>query len=414
VRLGVYSDQIYRREGERISTNRAFIRFVTSLPPRVAKVVVFGRLDPAPGHSPYELPAEAVEFVPLPFYRNVARLGVLLRSVRRSCATFSRALPELDAVWIFGPNPMALLFVWIARRRRTTVFLGVRQDYPAYIANRLPSRLWLWAVPVAHVMDLAFRRLARRAPAVVLGDELARRYRRGGGPVMSIGFSLVRRSELVSIDVALAKPWDGELRLLTVSRLHPEKNPLLLATILAALRARDDRWTLTVAGEGPLQPALEQRLDELGVRPAVRLLGEVPNGPELWELYSTSHAFLHVSYTEGLPQVLFEAQGAGLPIVATDVGGVGAALGGGSLGLLIRPDDPAAAVDCLERLAADSSLRERLIAVGLDHAATQTLEAQLDRVDEFFRRCTPPPDQPTRSRLRVPAASRSRRPGRPR
>lgn len=385
MRLGVYSDQVYRRDGETVSTNRAFIRFVTNLPPRVSKVVVFGRLDPVPGRSPYCLPTGPVEFAPLPYYRNVKELGALLRSVLGSCTTFARALDQLDAVWIFGPNPMAMVFAWIARRRGTTVYLGVRQDYPAYIANRLPNRLWLWAVPLAHLMDLAFRGLARRAPTVVLGDGLAHRYRGGSAPVLSIGFSLVRGSELMPLAEAEAKPWDGELRLLTVSRLHPEKNPLLLAEILAALRNRDPRWNLTIAGEGPLQEELERRLDALGQRESVRLPGEVPNGPELWKLYRESHAFLHVSHTEGLPQVLFEAQAAGLPIVATAVGGVSAALGGGSLGLLIPPSDASSAVDCLERLAGDPSLRQRLIRTGLEHASTQTLDAQLDRVARFFR-----------------------------
>lgn len=384
MRVGIYSDLKYRRDESGLSTDRAFIRFVTSLPPRVDEVVIFGRLDTEAGRYPYALPTEGVRFVPLPFYPKVTAIRGLVGAIRRSTAIFRRELDRLDVVWIFGPHPLADRFARIARRQRTPLVLGVRQDYPSYIGNRLPSRLWSWAIPVAHALERSFRRLARQAPTVALGAEIASNYA-GGAPVLTTGFSLVRRDELVSEEEALAKPWDGALRVLSVGRLDPEKNPLLLVDIAERLHARDPRWTLAIAGDGPLQEALERRIEERGAGNVVGLLGYVPNGPELWAEYRRSHAFLHVSLTEGLPQVLFEAQGAGLPVVATDVGGVSAAVGHGESALLVPPDDADAAADALARLAGDEPERRRLIAAGLANAREQTIEAQLDRIAEFLR-----------------------------
>ena len=65
------------------------------------------------------------------------------------------------------------------------------------------------------------------------------------------------------------------------------------------------------------------------------MTGFIPFGPGLLERYRDAHAFVHVSLTEGLPQVLYEAMGSGLPIVATDVGGVSDALEGGQAGLVV-------------------------------------------------------------------------------
>lgn len=382
MRLGVYSDLLYRSDGETLSNNRAFVRFVTALPPCLGEVVLFGRLDPRPGRSPYTLPTDGVRFVPLPFYPRVTSVRGVVRAARRSCAIFAAELEQLDAVWIFGPHPLALAFGLIARRRRVPLFLGVRQDYPRYIAGRLPGRGWGWAVPAARLLDRAFRRLAREAPTVALGDELARRYG-GGAPVLTTGFSLVRTDELRPLDEALAVSWDGTLRLLSVGRLDPEKNPLLLPDVLAALRRRGLRWRLVVAGDGPLRGALERRVAGLGLSGAVEFRGEVANGPELWALYRSCHAFLHVSLTEGLPQVLFEAQAAGLPLVATAVGGVPAAVG--ETALLVPPNDAAAAAAALDWLAADPELRRRLIVAGLRAVSQETLEAQIDRHVAFFR-----------------------------
>ena len=88
MRLGVYSDLVYRADADGLSNNRAFIRFVTSLPPRVEEVVLFGRLHPEPGRSPYAIPAEGVRLVPLPYYPRITAVGEMVRAVRRSGAVF--------------------------------------------------------------------------------------------------------------------------------------------------------------------------------------------------------------------------------------------------------------------------------------------------------------------------------------
>jgi glycosyltransferase involved in cell wall biosynthesis len=384
MRLGVYADLTYRTDGAVVSNNRAFIRFVTSLPPRVDEVVLFGRLHPTPGRSPYVVPTEGVRLVALPYYRRVTSVARLVSSAREACSVFSAELERVDAVWIFGPHPLALLFALIARRRGVALVIGIRQDYPKYIANRLPSRWWGWAVPAARGLDLAFRMLSKRAPTVALGQELARRYSRGA-PVVSTGFSLVSQRELTATEDALSKPWDSELVVLSVTRLDPEKNPLLLLDVIRGLRDHDPRWRMVVAGDGPLRGEMERRIAELGLADTVELPGEVPNGPQLWRLYRDSHIFLHVSFTEGLPQVLYEAQAAGTPIVATDVGGVSEALGAGASGILIQPDDASVAIAAVQRVANDRRLRESLVTAGLENAARETLEAQLDRLAAFIR-----------------------------
>src|SRR5581483_3266620 len=99
-------------------------------------------------------------------------------------------------------------------------------------------------------------------------------------------------------------------------------------------------------------------------------------------LYRDSHALLHVSWTEGMPQVLLEAFAAGLPAVATDVGGVRAVADGAAL--LVGPGDPAAAAESLERLADDPDLRRRLVGAGVERVREHTLEHECRRVAEFL------------------------------
>jgi glycosyltransferase involved in cell wall biosynthesis len=385
LRLGIYMDLEYTAREGTVYTDEAVIRFIGGLTGRVEELTLFGRFNPEPAAGPYPVPPE-IRLRPLPYYDTVANLRGVGAAGRRSCEVFRDELAKLDAVWLFGPHPLSLAFVAVAGRRGTPVFLGIRQDFPRYIAGRLPNRLWSWAVPAAWSAEWAYRRLARRLPTVVVGEDLARKYRAGrGDTVLATGFSLIRADDLVPLEQALDKPWDGELRVLNVGRLGPEKNPTLLPEILDRVHEHDDRWRLAVAGEGPLVEAVRERADELGVDRFLELLGYVPNGPLLRDEYRRSQAFLHVSFTEGLPQVIFEAQAAGLPIVATDVGGVADALGNGTAGLLVPPGDALAAAQALRRLEADEELRRRLIAEGHERARGQTMDAQLDSIVAFMR-----------------------------
>ena len=135
-------------------------------------------------------------------------------------------------------------------------------------------------------------------------------------------------------------------------------------------------------GDGPLEADLERRLAELDVAPAVDLKGHVPIDGGLVDVYRDGHFFLHVSWTEGLPQVLLEAMAAALPVVATSVGGVAEAIGDSAL--LIEPGEVDAAVDSLARLAQDGTLRERLVDAGQRHVRRYTMEAECRRLADFI------------------------------
>jgi glycosyltransferase involved in cell wall biosynthesis len=380
VRLGVYADTVYRRDGETLSTSQAFIRFVMGLSSRVDEVVLFGRLDPSPGQTHYVV-SDAIRFVPLPHYPRVTALGAQARALRATRTAFVDELDRLDAVWIFGPHPIALVLAATARARGTPLFLGVRQEYRQYIAGRLPNRKWLWAVAVAEALERGFRMLGRSAPTVAVGDSLAAAYSSGSAPVLSTGFSLVSEADLIEPQSARID-WGDEWRILSVGRLDPEKNPLLLVDVLQRLRRRDVRWRLTVAGGGALADELAARAATAGLSDAIDFAGYVAQGDALRSLYRRHDVFLHVSLTEGLPQVLVEAQAAGLPLVATAVGGVASAVEGSAL--LVPPRDADAAADALTRISGDLRLRQQLIEHGLANARAQTTEAQLDRIVTFF------------------------------
>ncbi len=142
----------------------------------------------------------------------------------------------------------------------------------------------------------------------------------------------------------------GPTRLLTVARLHPVKG---LDVMLRALGAAEDMpWQWTVVGDGDQRETLAAQAQQLGLAHRVRFVGGMAHH-ELPALYREADAFVLPSRSEGLPVVLMEAMAAGLPVVATRVGGIPEIVEEGAAGFLVPADDESALADALRRLLGD-------------------------------------------------------------
>jgi glycosyltransferase involved in cell wall biosynthesis len=372
-RLGVYTDYSYSLKGGRPYAERAFAIFIAELARGLDRVAVIGKLSPD-GVSRY--PLGDVDFVPLPHYPSLSHTRLAIRGMLGSLRPFWRALDELDSVWIIGPHPLAFPFALMARLRRRRVILGVRQDTVAYIRSRHPGSPA--RIALAKAMDFGFKALARRWPVIVVGPALAREYARSRS-LLDVSISLIRSSDIADAD---ARDYSGELTALSVGRLESEKNPLGLADMIAALRRLDPRWRLVVCGEGDLRGALEERLSELGVADATELRGYVPHDAGLADAYREAHALAHVTWTEGLPQILYEAFAARLPVVATDVGGIREAVGDAAI--LVPPGVPEGIAEGLALIGRDPEVREELVERGRAVVRAHTLESESARAAEFI------------------------------
>ena len=378
MRLLVYTDSVYREVDGVVWGELSFTLFQAALASRMTEVTVIGRLDPGPGVARYPLPGD-VGFMGLRYYPSLAHPMAALASLLRSLRLFWRALDTADCAWLFGPYLQALLFIALARVRRRKVVLGVRQDFPSYVRMRRPTQRWMHLT--ADALELAWRGLARRLPVVVVGPGLLTSYRHARR-VLVIAVSLISDADIAAGERAAGRSYNGDLKVLSVGRLDEEKNPLLLAEVLALLHQRSPSWTMIVCGDGPLEAPLADRLAELEVAQWAELRGHVPLRDGLLELYRASQVLLHVSWTEGLPQVLTEAFASGIPVVATAVGGVASAAA--DLTLLIPPGDAEAAAEAVARVASDAALRQRLVQAGFEYVRQHTLEREVERVAEFI------------------------------
>ena len=377
LRVAVYADNWYRPTADGVYADRSLVVFIAGVAAAAEHTILLGQLDPELPRAHYRVP-DHVDFVGLPAYPSMLSLSAPL-AMLRSLRAFWKLLPQVDVVWLLGPHPLCLAFAALAALRRKRITLGVRQDFPTYVRTRHPGRRLVHLL--GDLLEGSYRLMARRAPTVVVGPDLANNFRRARH-LLPISVSLVRDSDIADPGEAAARPWSGEHSVLSVGRLETEKNPLLLADVLARLGNNSADWRFLICGEGPMEGELRERLRELGVAHKAELLGYLPIHGGLMDRYRSVNAFLHVSWTEGMPQVLLEAFAAGTPVVATAVGGVPEAAGDAAL--LIPPGDPDAAARALDRIASDPELRRQLVMKGIERVRGRTLEAESARVARFL------------------------------
>lgn len=148
------------------------------------------------------------------------------------------------------------------------------------------------------------------------------------------------------------QPWPAEPLILSVGRLAREKGH---ADLLSALEEVQPPCRLLFVGDGPERPELLAGARRL--RQPVDFAGQVN---DVWPYYAQAQVFVLPSWSEGAPNALLEAMGAGLPIVATDVGGVSEIVERDREALLVPPREPKALAAALVRVLSDPQLAARL------------------------------------------------------
>jgi sugar transferase (PEP-CTERM/EpsH1 system associated) len=154
-----------------------------------------------------------------------------------------------------------------------------------------------------------------------------------------------------------------------VARLARIKNHEVLLRAYAKLLAMPDNKTrLAIVGDGPERASLEQLARHLGIATDVSFLGERRDTPELLSAFDV---YVLPSFSEGMNLTLLEAMGAGLPVVASRVGGNVEIVEDGITGHLFPSDDADSLSELLGRLVAAPERRERMGQAGRERVLRQ-------------------------------------------
>jgi glycosyltransferase involved in cell wall biosynthesis len=168
-----------------------------------------------------------------------------------------------------------------------------------------------------------------------------------------------------------------------LGRLHADKGIYDLLDALSQLRSAVPDVRLVCAGEGE-RIAVARHAERLGIADAVKFTGWVgPSGKRA--LFESAAAYALPSYDEGMPVSLLEAMAAGVPAVASPVGGIPEVVVDGTSGLLAAPGDVATLQRHLRRLLLERSLGARIGAAGRETVRARfAAERALPRLEEVY------------------------------
>lgn len=187
----------------------------------------------------------------------------------------------------------------------------------------------------------------------------------------------------VEIPAETADPARRPARGIVVANLIGYKGHADLIEALALLPAPP---RVCLVGDGPERERLTRLIAERGLGEVVRLAGAVPDARAVLRDYQFA---VLPSHSEGLPNAVLEAMAAGLPVVATAVGGVPEIVEDGVTGLLVPPRAPAELAVAIRRLAEEPLLRQRMGRAGRTAVERSSVEDCAARHEAVYRALLP-------------------------
>jgi glycosyltransferase involved in cell wall biosynthesis len=366
----------------------SFARYVDSLAPYFDEIVLSVPVYDTPPAAGSQVRAKNVKLAPLPYFPGPRQFYPMLPSILPRLREW---VQRCDVVHLRVPTPAAAFAYGIARRQRKPVFLLVVGDYQALLPH-LPYRGLKKLLFGAYVAfeERELRRMTTASLTFANGAALVEKHERQGASVHETKTTTIRETDIATrSDTCLG----DRIRLLAVSRIDPRKGlrvlPAALHTLVAA--GRDVRLDIVGPALGQIGEAevaaITAEAAKLGVADRLVFRGPLPLD-ELMPLYQQYDGFvLPTKPGEGIPRVLMEAMAGGLPVVTTNVAGIGSLIVHGENGLLVD-NSPAAIASAVESLIATPSLRQRLIQGGYDTVRAHTLDRQAAEMMAVVKRET--------------------------
>jgi glycosyltransferase involved in cell wall biosynthesis len=179
------------------------------------------------------------------------------------------------------------------------------------------------------------------------------------------------------------QPGSGPTRLLYLGRLSEEKDIENLLSAVSILQKEGCSLSVTLAGDGPDRPKVEKTISDLKLGDLVHLTGFVS---DVQPLLAAADIMVNPSKTECMPNSILEAMWAMVPVVATDVGGVGEMMRDGVDGLLCPPEDSASLAEAIKTYITNPPLAQKLSASANERVMNEfTFEKHMEKTLDLYR-----------------------------
>lgn len=175
---------------------------------------------------------------------------------------------------------------------------------------------------------------------------------------------------------------NDKITFVCVARLSEQKNHLMLLKSFFDVKDKIKNSVLLIAGEGELEDQLKREVKRLKLDDSVKFLGNVEN---VSQLLHSSDVFVLTSHYEGLPMTILEAMAAGLPVIATKVGGIPDIVKNN--GILVEKNDVAGFAKAMIKLGQNKTLQEKMGTIGYKMTQNYDLSRVKGQYEDLYIKC---------------------------
>lgn len=267
---------------------------------------------------------------------------------------------------------------WLCQRANFPIFQWVIGNWSQTISARRHGLKRLFSLIWTPLLDKTIHYLTQGVLTFFNGQLLHGQ----NNPLHFVRFSSSVRAADIYQPPSLKHP-SPPYQVLYVGRLAGEKGVSYLLDAAAQARHHGEVWKLHLVGTGELEADLRQQVSTCQLD--VSFYGFVPQGEGLRQLYRQADVFVLPALQDQQPKVLTEAMSQGIPVIATNVGGIPSVINHDNNGWLIPPHDPQAIVMAVHKLMVDHDRREKLVRQGIETVRSRTVEKTTAEMMQIVR-----------------------------
>ena len=378
--LGIVCHKAFWFDGKVYYTSNAFGKYIDELASHFKHIILvvpvsYGRSET---HQD-SLSKENVSFFPLPYIQEgpgLSRKLKLLTRMPKIWKLLKQSIIKCDIVHPRVPGHIGVMGFFAGLLAPKPMFTSVVGDWGTRIIVTRSSTI---RRVVAYMHDYIVKYMCHHSIAFIQGIALQHKY-----GSQSCQLHQFISSSLSDQDIC-ERVRDYRIKhdychILYVGNLSKEKGLLYLLNAVKILSDKGVTVQLHLVGEGAIRADIIKISHEFGIESKIFLHGYVPWGTKLFEYYQNADIFVLPSLTEGTPKVLLESMANGIPIIATNVGGIPNVASHRQNSILIPPGSAESIATAINELIQDDNLRNLLSINGLETAKQHTIKNEVARM----------------------------------
>ncbi len=374
--IGIFTVKKVYLYNNKYYTYGGFGDYLKGISARFEKVILAARVkEREPGKGFYEIDTINIEIVHLPQPNNE------LKNLVQLPAIFLKALKHvkrMDIVHNRMPDYTGIMGAIACKIYRKPYFVQVIADWAIEAQKITQSKKSLLGYFLKYdylFYDRLERWACKKKLVFAQGDSCFEKHKNHSICHLVASTAHYDSDVVKNVPVKFKNPVK---KILTAGRLTGIKNQALLIRAIAALKQEHECWQLHILGFGPLEQKLKDLANELNVSDNIFFHGQIERGSALWNFFDEADVFILSSRSEGTPKVLLEAMARGLPVIASNVGGIPAITAKEERALLFEDNNMQDLLSKIKMMESDESLRNNLTVSALKYAASQTVDVSTD------------------------------------